>query len=140
MEPIYSHGDLVISKLCDTTNTCPLLIEHIEKNDCGCANTLIICATLFLIAMLAFIGILIITKRQMKALSDNSSSKKSGDETFNHLYYVKCLVSLREELAKKDSHMKSESDESVQNYIKLLENLSQPYDNKKEENDEAKAN
>lgn len=139
MEQIYSHGDLVISKLCDTTNVCPLLIEHIEKNDCGCANTLIICATLFLIALLAFIGILIITKRQMKALSDNTSSKKSGDETLNHLYYVKCLVALREELAKKDSHMKSESDESVQNYIKLLEKLSRPDNNKKDNNDDAKA-
>lgn len=139
MDPIYSHGDLVISKLCDTTNACPLLIEHIEKNDCGCADTLIICATIFLIAILAFIGILIITKRQMKALSGSSSSQKTGDNTINHLYYVKCLVSLREELAKKDSHMKSESDESVQNYIKLLEKLSQLVDNQKEENDEAKA-
>ena len=140
MEQIYSHGDLVISKLCDTTSACPLLIEHIEKHDCGCASTLIICATIFLIALLAFFGILITTKRPMKALSDNPSSRESGEKTFNHLYYRKCLVSLREELAKKDSHMKSESDESVQNYIKLLEKLSQLDDNKKEENDEAKAN
>lgn len=128
MELIYSHGDLVISKLCDATEAYPLIIEHAVKNDSGCTSTLIICITVFLIAVLAFICALVIAKNQKKALPECPASLGEEKESLvdKRIYYVDRLISLREELAKKDSLLKAESnDVSVQKYISLLEKLAQ---------------